>query len=487
MPFDYKKPSRGYPLGINLGSGMGRALASGFWLLFGTRLFVYASPTRQVTVGDTGITPDQIRDAFPPRDPFNASNWFGTSLYGYDGCNDISEHIKGWINEDYTDANKLVNMQGVKDEIDWNSAAALEYLGPPALNKDQQQQIQAVFANTATAAPGIAPFPNWIRVLFNVRCDDPAHACSERCPATQEDESEGQVIAYARNPNTSADRKWPDIRFCPILNRMRILDNAIAYGSGRHNHKDSQDIANYFFPASAFLYELFYLDLAADSVNESPNPQVTAYGPKHAKILARFLPRSPVLKQTGYFVQRNDDNFVYFALAKYIQSKTGLYPFLPVVVKHSDQSSDVEKAHQVAMIGEIFRLASRVVTWLGPEDNHSDRAMAWIKYMGSQADYSDIEGLLSAPTAPATELESPLPIEAADLAYLCHLFHRPWFERLWVRQEILLTNRNAIVYAAFLLYPGNCFDAVASLLISERAQVSSVVANSRPGKGYYAV
>lgn len=64
---------------------------------------------------------------------------------------------------------------------------------------------------------------------------------------------------------------------------------------------------------------------------------MTAYGPKHAKILARFLPISPSSKQTGYFVQRNDDNFVYFALANYIMSKTKWYPFLPVVAEHSVQ------------------------------------------------------------------------------------------------------------------------------------------------------
>lgn len=46
------------------------------------------------------------------------------------GCDDISPLIKGWIKEAYTDANKLVNYDGVKANIDWDSAAALEFLGP---------------------------------------------------------------------------------------------------------------------------------------------------------------------------------------------------------------------------------------------------------------------------------------------------------------------------------------------------------------------
>jgi hypothetical protein len=43
-----------------------------------------------------------------------------------------------------------------------------------------------------------------------------------------------------------------------------------------------------------------------------------AYGCKLAKILARFLPAGTSSKQTGYFVQRNDDNLVSFALANYV-------------------------------------------------------------------------------------------------------------------------------------------------------------------------
>lgn len=96
-----------------------------------------------------------------------------------------------------------------------------------------------------------------------------------------------------------------------------------------------------------------HLDLAADSVNESPNPHIRdlkirytydsgpnegkksgwtkVYGPKLSKILARFQPISRSSKQTGYFVQRSDDNLVGFALANYVQGQIKSYPFLPVI------------------------------------------------------------------------------------------------------------------------------------------------------------
>lgn len=81
-----------------------------------------------------------------------------------------------------------------------------------------------------------------------------------------------------------------------------------------------------------------HLDLAANSVNGSPNPQIVdlkikfkygagknkgqitkwtkVYGPMLAKTLARFQPFGAGTKQTGYFIQRSDDSFTMFALAK---------------------------------------------------------------------------------------------------------------------------------------------------------------------------
>ncbi|GME35780.1 Glucan endo-1,3-alpha-glucosidase agn1 [Neofusicoccum parvum] len=41
----------------------------------------------------------------------------------------------------------------------------------------------------------------------------------------------------------------------------------------------------------------------------------------------------------GYYVQRNADNLIFFALARYIQSKTGDHPYLPVV-RNKELDSD---------------------------------------------------------------------------------------------------------------------------------------------------
>ena len=77
-----------------------------------------------------GLTPDGMKDAFPSRDLLNASNWYGTSLYGWDKCKEKDSTWKEKVIEAYTDSNKLVNLDGVRKDLDFNSAAALEYLGP---------------------------------------------------------------------------------------------------------------------------------------------------------------------------------------------------------------------------------------------------------------------------------------------------------------------------------------------------------------------
>lgn len=84
------------------------------------------------------------------------------------------------------------------------------------MNKDQQKQIQAVFANVATVYDGWAPrpFANWILV----RCDDPRKRCKSKCSKTEgvEDEEGGAMRAYSSNPSKLYPKaEWPMINFCP--------------------------------------------------------------------------------------------------------------------------------------------------------------------------------------------------------------------------------------------------------------------------------
>ena len=115
----------------------------------------------------------------PPGAPSNvsASNSLGTWLYGYTGCKNFPG-AKGKIDGAYYDSWTIANTDGVKEDIDWNNAAALEFLGAPGLNKDKQPQIQAVLANVATV---IYSYKNPLfQHHIKVRCDDPLKRCQNR-------------------------------------------------------------------------------------------------------------------------------------------------------------------------------------------------------------------------------------------------------------------------------------------------------------------
>ncbi|KAI1261510.1 HET-domain-containing protein [Xylariaceae sp. FL1019] len=114
-----------------------------------------------------------------------------------------------------------------------------------------------------------------------------------------------------------------------------------------------------------------------------------------------------------------------------------------------DQLNLIEKGPQVAMMGEIYRLATRVVVWLGQEADHSSIALDLTSKIGAQLEVIDIPPFLK--PAPGcidpslVDMSVMLPLNEEDTRSIYHLLYRPWFERLWVRQEILLANTQAIV------------------------------------------
>lgn len=126
-------------------------------------------------------TPYQIQPNpadVPPPDGVQIQNTFGTWLYGYIGCKKQFPGGKAKIDGAYYDSWVMANVAGVKSDIDWNEAAALEFLGAPGLNKDKQSQIQAVLANIATV---IYTYKNPLFVHYiKVRCDDPLKRCQNR-------------------------------------------------------------------------------------------------------------------------------------------------------------------------------------------------------------------------------------------------------------------------------------------------------------------
>lgn len=62
-----------------------------------------------------------------------------------------------------------------------------------------------------------------------------------------------------------------------------------------------------------------------------------AYGPLATKVLARYDGWGSGPGSVGYYVQRNADNLVYYALAMYVMTKNGnSYPYLPMIIHEVD-------------------------------------------------------------------------------------------------------------------------------------------------------
>ncbi|KAI1808216.1 HET-domain-containing protein [Daldinia bambusicola] len=114
-----------------------------------------------------------------------------------------------------------------------------------------------------------------------------------------------------------------------------------------------------------------------------------------------------------------------------------------------NQANNIEKGQQVMKMGDIFRKASRVVGFLGEEGDGSARAMGIMSYIGSQVDVN-WEPVNMWPSKHCTDptiaaKHCKLPVETRDMCAIYHIIHRSWFERLWIRQEILLANSSAIL------------------------------------------
>ena len=95
-----------------------------------------------------------------------------------------------------------------------------------------------------------------------------------------------------------------------------------------------------------------------------------------------------------------------------------------------NQQDDVEKAVQVKIIRDIYVSAHKVLVWLGPSTEGSDLAMDSIPPLGESI-------------AENRFAQDPLPscLPGQDDLFwpaLEDLYKRPWYDRLWVLQEVIL-------------------------------------------------
>ena len=84
----------------------------------------------------------------------------------FKGCEDWKKRM---ISDGWEDAVWLA--KGLSG-INWNEAAALEFLGPPAWTEPHRSHVQGVFDNAGTFSQGSIGTPSWFKWDAYVRCDD---------------------------------------------------------------------------------------------------------------------------------------------------------------------------------------------------------------------------------------------------------------------------------------------------------------------------
>ncbi|KAB8242241.1 heterokaryon incompatibility protein-domain-containing protein [Aspergillus flavus] len=95
-----------------------------------------------------------------------------------------------------------------------------------------------------------------------------------------------------------------------------------------------------------------------------------------------------------------------------------------------NQKDDREKSHQIQLMRKIYGEAWRVIVWLGEEADQSSEALEAIRKAAEDASVDDLPKSYS---RDSPDREKHLPSSLA-------LVQRPWFQRIWVLQEVALAR-----------------------------------------------
>lgn len=123
-----------------------------------------------------------------------------------------------------------------------------------------------------------------------------------------------------------------------------------------------------------------------------------------------------------------------------------------------NQDNNAEKGQQVQMMPDIYSKAKMTCVWLGPSADGSDEAVDFIN---------------SANKLDVSNASLPDTIELVPTKALVALYSRTWWQRVWVIQEALLSNRTLVMCGT----KGMPFYKFEVLLRKERTLMTRVTAS----------
>ena len=119
-----------------------------------------------------------------------------------------------------------------------------------------------------------------------------------------------------------------------------------------------------------------------------------------------------------------------------------------------DQMNTVERNHEVKRMGTIYKMAQRVIVWLGPASDLSTRGLELLAASGGKLLLSRVH-LINAPSSSLDDHMSSFPDDIEhrlkrsrtprryrysldDIRAISDILSRPWWNRLWyVRLKFL--------------------------------------------------
>ncbi|KAJ5232833.1 hypothetical protein N7468_005789 [Penicillium chermesinum] len=242
-----------------------------------------------------------------------------TTFFGFNNC---SLEQGATIVQAHRDALLLANSALEKDSellpadsryLDFSSAAAIDYWGPPEHNVQWRQRVFDTYIRATRTYRGLGWSDWWSNRYVQISCGGLEGACESS-------------IAYTMIENDP----YPSITYCE-----RFFTDVKSYDAAVRRIRNSdwsltKNVLNMVCQASVAFHEWLHIGYASSEIcqggcEDTPQPigQVATrtYGAGAAKLLA--------LRSTKW-VPYTVENYVYFALARHMTQMFGRYPPFPL-------------------------------------------------------------------------------------------------------------------------------------------------------------
>jgi len=146
-----------------------------------------------------------------------------------------------------------------------------------------------------------------------------------------------------------------------------------------------------------------------------------------------------------------------------------------------NQADISERSHQVAMMGDIYRKASRVVIWLGDDTNGTSKGIDMLRHFVNpagtkfQSPAYFTRSFLQTFAPPRTSTRSGAESQFSDdmqKSIRCVL-SKPWFSRVWTVPEAVLSQRAMIQCGANAVEWRNDFQELRKIRVRVKATAIS--------------